>query len=277
MGLSIGIGATIEQARTWQIDNNLFFPVLSDSSQETTSLFTLAAPWVALIDDEQIVQYTDVSIVDSTPGLLITILDTLWTPEIGASVSNISFGQVELGQSADFQFYLNNIRTGVLFVESATIQDSAFAIDFAPDSIFAVDDSMMITVTFSPNRTGNISDTLYIESDGGFLAIPVSGSGFSSAVEPQSQVPLRQFRLSAIYPNPFNNVAMISFNIPQDGWIRLEVLDISGGIVALLQDNYLSSGEYSMVFEGNTLPSGLYFCRLLSGGETDIRKMILLK
>jgi hypothetical protein len=88
---------------------------------------------------------------------------------------------------------------------------------------------------------------------------------------------LGEFQLSSVFPNPFNNVARINFTIPQSGWVRLEVTDIGGKSVAVIQDGYLASGEYSNTFEGKLFPSGLYFCRLHFAGEMEVRKMVLLK
>jgi hypothetical protein len=47
--------------------------------------------------------------------------------------------------------------------------------------------------------------------------------------------------------------------------------------VETLIDEKMTPGEYSILWNGSTAPSGIYFTRLTSGGKTKTMKMILLK
>lgn len=88
---------------------------------------------------------------------------------------------------------------------------------------------------------------------------------------------LRSFSLSQNYPDPFNSSTTINFSVKQDGNVRLAVYNILGTRVAVILDAYKTAGEYSVRYNGNNLPGGVYFYKLESGGNIITRKFILLK
>jgi hypothetical protein len=57
----------------------------------------------------------------------------------------------------------------------------------------------------------------------------------------------------------------------------LKVYDVLGNEVATLVNEEKPAGEYKVEFDGNHLPSGIYFYQLKAGGFVETRKMILLK
>ncbi len=85
------------------------------------------------------------------------------------------------------------------------------------------------------------------------------------------------FSLEQNYPNPFNPSTKINFNIKKAGNVKLEVFDIYGSRVAILVDGIKQEGEYSMVFDGSRLASGVYVYRLQTGDFISTRKMVLLR
>ncbi len=92
----------------------------------------------------------------------------------------------------------------------------------------------------------------------------------------------REFELSQNYPNPFNPMTKISFTVPKESRIELQVLDVLGRVVATLVDEVLPAGRHTAVWNGRTsdgrlTASGLYFYRLKTEGYVATKKMILLK
>ena len=85
------------------------------------------------------------------------------------------------------------------------------------------------------------------------------------------------FNLSRNYPNPFNPSTRIRFTLPHSGKTSLIVYDVLGKEISVLINREMSAGEYEAVFDGSSLPSGIYFYRLISGANSQIRKMLLLK
>ncbi len=97
----------------------------------------------------------------------------------------------------------------------------------------------------------------------------------------QSSATAGRYRLYPCYPNPFNPVTTIAFEVGSTAHssqrVLLEVFNTRGRRVALLLDDSLHPGRYSVSFNAGGLPSGIYYYRLQAGNWTRTRKMILLK
>ena len=91
-----------------------------------------------------------------------------------------------------------------------------------------------------------------------------------------NEIPV-QHKLYNNYPNPFNPVTKIKFDIPQQSFTKLTIYDIGGKEISVLVSKELNPGSYEAEFQASDLPSGVYFYKLSSGGYTDVKKMILVK
>jgi hypothetical protein len=94
--------------------------------------------------------------------------------------------------------------------------------------------------------------------------------------DPQSVLP-KQFALYDPSPNPFNPTTELRFDLPVSGQVALRVYDMLGREVATLVDGVQTAGTYRVSFDGHELASGLYFARLTSGANTQVRKLMLVK
>ena len=95
--------------------------------------------------------------------------------------------------------------------------------------------------------------------------------------DPKSNIIPENFKLHQNYPNPFNPTTTISFDIPKDTHVRVNVYNISGSMIAPLMDSYLSSGQYSLKFNASKLASGIYYYELNTGEFKDVKKLIVTK
>jgi hypothetical protein len=86
-----------------------------------------------------------------------------------------------------------------------------------------------------------------------------------------------EYALHQNYPNPFNPSTQIVFDLKDDSWVQLRVYDVLGRNVASLVDAPMTRGRHTATFDGAALPSGLYVCRISTGGFADEIKMLLLK
>jgi len=100
---------------------------------------------------------------------------------------------------------------------------------------------------------------------------PVSTSGINDHQIPETFLLLRN------YPNPFNPVTSISFNVPQNEMVNLKIFDLLGREITTLVNGYLSPGEYKYQWNAAEVPSGIYLCKLTAGKESSVTKMLLLK
>jgi subtilisin family serine protease len=86
-----------------------------------------------------------------------------------------------------------------------------------------------------------------------------------------------EFRLYNNYPNPFNPVTKIKFDLPSASNTKLVVYDVLGREVSKVLDGNLKAGSYSVEFDASALPSGVYFYRLSTESFTNTKKMLLIK
>jgi hypothetical protein len=104
--------------------------------------------------------------------------------------------------------------------------------------------------------------------------IVIGDSAFIAKNSSQGKVPAT-FSLSGNYPNPFNPVTMINYQIPRDksskGYsgskFRLDIFDIRGRLISSILNDAVRAGRFSAVWDarsndGNSLASGLYVYRL---------------
>ena len=87
------------------------------------------------------------------------------------------------------------------------------------------------------------------------------------------------FTLYQNYPNPFNPGTVINFTLLNRNKVTLNIYDIMGRQVCTLLNEDKPAGTYSINFDSKkyNLSSGIYFYRLIAGGYSIVKKMILLK
>jgi glucuronoarabinoxylan endo-1,4-beta-xylanase len=86
-----------------------------------------------------------------------------------------------------------------------------------------------------------------------------------------------KFALSQNYPNPFNPSTVISYQVPVNTDVRLEVFNMLGQSVTVLVNEQKSAGSHSVRFDATSLSSGMYFYQIQSAGFSETRKMLLIK
>jgi len=83
--------------------------------------------------------------------------------------------------------------------------------------------------------------------------------------------------LNQNFPNPFNPLTTISYQLPTKNFVTLKVYDLLGNEVATLVNEEKPAGRYETSFNSQQLPSGIYFYQLKSGAKIQNRKMVLVK
>ncbi|HSQ75024.1 MAG TPA: choice-of-anchor D domain-containing protein, partial [Bacteroidota bacterium] len=200
-------------------------------------------------------------------------------PVLTSSVTELSFGDVDLALPKMLQFTLGNSTVNPLELNAVANTQPQFFVN--PSSgIIAPNGSVMISVLFAPSALGVTRDTIQVISNATVpqLRIPISGKGVSSVdVEtPGVNVPL-VFALDQNYPNPFNPATEISFAVPHQERVVVQVFDVLGQEVAKVVDDVREAGTYRERFDASGLPSGIYIYRMCAGEFTAARRMMILK
>jgi len=82
------------------------------------------------------------------------------------------------------------------------------------------------------------------------------------------------------YPNPFNPVTTLRFDIPNSDIsqkVLLLIFDINGRQVESLVNGSKLPGAYQIQWQADQFASGMYFAKLISGEIVKTQKIILLK
>jgi hypothetical protein len=85
-------------------------------------------------------------------------------------------------------------------------------------------------------------------------------------------------RLANIWPNPFNPITHISFELVNAGNVQLSICDLLGREVAVLASGTMNAGLHEVVFNGQRLASGVFVARLMvDDRQVDASKLLLVK
>jgi len=115
----------------------------------------------------------------------------------------------------------------------------------------------------------------------------VDYSGNTELHGPVSATPMKrsapkEFRLYPNYPNPFNPVTTISYDLPDDGLVELSVYNMRGEKVTTLLQGNQKAGSYQINWDGTSqsgdmVASGIYFFRIASGNYCRTSKMVFVR
>jgi len=196
----------------------------------------------------------------------------------GGFTGQAKFGTITKNSSGSNDIFVAKINPAGTWLAVQSAGGPGFDIAYA----MAIDSANNIYVTgyFAINSTFGNNPILY--SQGGKDIFVARMSGKTPVSDPSVPSPAA-FLLEQNYPNPFNPSTTISFEVrkPSAGY-TLDIYDIRGARVRRLAEGFLSRGRHSICFDGKDergrdLASGTYLLRLSGEGESQTRKMLLLK
>ncbi|GBE30045.1 hypothetical protein BMS3Bbin04_01071 [bacterium BMS3Bbin04] len=121
-------------------------------------------------------------------------------------------------------------------------------------AVIPINDSEMMLAGFSTSTDNHISDFYRVHLNQNDVA------KYSPVIMAQD------YRLRNVYPNPFNNSAMITFDTRRPVHLRLTMHDILGREVIALNDRKVLAGEHHFIVNSEDLASGVYFVTALADG-----------
>jgi hypothetical protein len=115
-------------------------------------------------------------------------------------------------------------------------------------------------------------------SDSGTVRI----SNILASIEDNLPQSATEYRLHDNYPNPFNPLTKIAFELKQPADVTLSVYDLQGRLVSTLVSQKYSAGTHTIEWNGtdyfgNKVASGIYLYQLSSDNFQMTKKMVLLK
>ena len=119
-----------------------------------------------------------------------------------------------------------------------------------------------IMVIVTDNGVGELADTTYFN-------LNVSNSSITDIPE--------SFTVFPNYPNPFNPVTTLRFDLPISDQVRIEIFNTRGQQVAVIADRHFEAGSWNLNFDASFLSSGVYFYKITAGNNVAVNRMTLLK
>lgn len=103
-------------------------------------------------------------------------------------------------------------------------------------------------------------------------------SSFVTSVSPANSISYpNEFNVKHNYPNPFNPITVISFDVRSEMNIKINIYDLLGRCIETLYNNDISIGSHSIVWNAINIPSGVYYCVFQSTGFSKTIKLVLEK
>jgi len=154
-----------------------------------------------------------------------------------------------------------------------------FAADLATPEVYTIvdEDTLNLSAWFD-----DVPDNLLAVWKNYFEGTDSSLAGFfpTYIIVPEvgtSNIPV-EFAMKGNYPNPFNPLTTIAFDLPSDGMVNMTVFNIAGRQVAKLIDRQsMQAGSYELTWNAADHASGVYIVRAQYGNEVVYQKMTLLK
>ena len=106
-------------------------------------------------------------------------------------------------------------------------------------------------------------------------------TGFTMDVSEDSSIP-KKFHLYSNYPNPFNPVTTIQYDLESESMVKLQIFDLKGRLIRTLVNKLQSPGRYISNWDatdmfGGVVSAGVYLYHIEAGKNSISRKLILLK
>jgi hypothetical protein len=219
------------------------------------------------------VRYQDglVFVADFDMGLQVLSLD-LGT--VATLVSDLAIVVVDGGHELSWSF--DGPAPSRLRLTASYFGQNGVAID-RDLTIIDRNQSTMTATDYSPelHSASTVRYVLWGSRDGTF---------WQPLAEKLSDVPVlpATATLHPARPNPCNPATVLAFELSRTGLARLDVLDIRGRSVRLLASAVHAAGRHEYSWDGrdddgHSMPSGVYFSRLVADGQTRTEKLTLIE
>ncbi len=276
----------------------------------STALYTIASPHALYVDKEGnifVAHYPTNQISKINPSGEIS---TYWQ-------NNGLNGPIGLEMDEEGNFYAGNFNNGKIYKRTPSGEtteigdlpgwmgfmtlagDAIYATAYSTNQIYKVPidgsgQSIFAGTGTAGSTDGDISeatfdapngivatstgDTLYISDFNTRSLRIITGvqGGNVTDVEDVSELP-GEFQLEQNYPNPFNPSTSISFSLPSQENVKLDIYNAMGELVETLASETYPAGNHSIDFNANNLSSGVYFYTLRTSDFIKTNKMLLLK
>ena len=79
------------------------------------------------------------------------------------------------------------------------------------------------------------------------------------------------------YPNPFNPITNIQYELPEIVNVIFTIYDMTGRETATLYNGKQTPGYHNIVWDASDHASGIYFVKMIAGDYINTQKLMLIK
>ena len=232
---------------------------------------------------------SDLFIVNNDPEtdtlvVLLTGVGFILAPEISVDPIYLAFDTTAAGSSNLKLLTIYNIGNATLTISNISSTESVFSTNLTSYDI-QPGNSQMVQVAFTPTETIIYTSNLFVisnDSEMDTLIVPVSGVGIMLArIELDAQLP-HILVLYPNYPNPFNPVTTLRYDLPEQTHVNITIYDMLGRQVKTLINHTQDAGYRSVIWNatndyGKPVSAGIYLYQIQAGEYMLTKKMVLLK
>ncbi len=80
-----------------------------------------------------------------------------------------------------------------------------------------------------------------------------------------------------VYPNPFEDQLHIEYRLAKQFSVRVEIFDLLGNVIEILEERVLESGIYSTKWNPSSHVEGTYILKLTTESTTIMKKIVLIR
>lgn len=81
----------------------------------------------------------------------------------------------------------------------------------------------------------------------------------------------------AAYPNPTSNISSFDYNVNDNSYVEVEVLNELGEQVMSIHKGFMNKGSYNFAIDGTNLASGTYTIKVSANGDVTFGKLVIVK
>jgi len=92
--------------------------------------------------------------------------------------------------------------------------------------------------------------------------------------QPVTAEPTVANMLVKVWPNPVSGSAVVEYQLPVEGLVRMDLLDAHGRTVATPIQTYQAAGKHQSKLNLHQVPAGVYQWRVIAGNDMQQGRLI---
>lgn len=194
--------------------------------------------------------------VPSAPNLIFPLNNSINVP------LNTTFRWSSVASAEQYSIHISTVPHFAVIVDTATVDTNYYAI---PEG------KLLNNLTYFWHVRASNSIGVSLWSSSFMFSSLVTGINTISSTVP------KDFKLYDAYPNPFNPVTKLKFDIPKNSTVQLRIFDLSGKLIETLFEGNIIPGTHEYSWNADKYNSGVYIFQVISKEYKSSKKLVLIK